>query len=92
VSSPSQWKDVTVSIVFPRALLRRASDPPPTHTFHGEMGGGGFGGDMAVSLKTLSPALLQQTLQRGVSVRVAWTEKGHRRQQMFHFPMKAVKG
>ncbi len=80
-----KWSQVSIRILFPPALRARTHDAQPHQTFSG--GGMGTGGDARFNTAGMSPGSLQQALHHGLTVRVAWTEKGQRRSRTFRYPI-----
>jgi len=80
-----KWKDVSIDVVFPRDLQRRSRELAPHQEFPG--GSGGFGGDFSVPIAGLRADAVARLLRPSIDVRLAWTEQGKRRRQVFHFPI-----
>jgi hypothetical protein len=80
-----KWHNVSITVLFPPSLQRRTSDPVRRQTFPG--GDGGIGGDTTFRVADMGSGPLAQAVRQGVTVHVAWTERGQRRRQSFHFPI-----
>ena len=80
-----KWKDVSIDVVFPRGLQRRSREPAPHQEFPG--GSGGFSGAFSVPIAGLQASAVARLLRPSMDVRLAWTEQGKRRRQVFHFPI-----
>ncbi|MGH2442408.1 MAG: hypothetical protein ACRDFX_04525, partial [Chloroflexota bacterium] len=77
-----KWHHVRDTILFPPALRRRIDHPVPHQTFSGDFG---VGGDVKFAVSGIAPARLRRVLRQGVTVRLAWEERGRPRRQTFHF-------
>jgi hypothetical protein len=80
-----KWSHVSIRILFPPALRSRTHDTQPHQTFSG--GGMGMGGSVSFSTAGMSALSLKQSLHHGLTIHVAWTEQGKRRQQTFRYPI-----
>lgn len=80
-----KWKDMSIDVVFPHDLQRRSRVPAPHQQFPD--GSGGFGGDFSVPIAGLRADAVARLVQPGIVVRLAWTERGARRRQVFHVPI-----
>lgn len=78
-----KWSNVSIQILFPRALRARTHDPQRHQNFSG--GGVGMGGSVTFSTAGMSSASLKEALRQGLAIHVAWTEKGRHRHQTFRY-------
>lgn len=80
-----KWSRVSIRILFPPSLRSRTHEAQPHQAFSG--GGMGMGGSVMFNTAGMNPASLKQALHQGLTIHVAWTEKGKRRQQIFRYPI-----
>jgi hypothetical protein len=80
-----KWSKVSIRILFPPSLRSRTRDKEPHQRFGG--GGMGMGGSITFNTMGMASRTVTKALQQGVIIRVAWTEKGARREQTFHYPI-----